>query len=55
MKTNEVTDRQGFQSDDDKQKYVDNDKGSNLAEDAKTIEDELLRVKDGYYFGRFRV
>ena len=50
MKTNEVTDRQGFQSDDDKQKYVDNDKGSNLAEDAKTIEDELLHVKDGYYF-----
>ena len=50
MKTNEVTDRQGFQSDDDKQKYVDNDKGRNRAEDARTIEGELLRVKDGNYF-----
>ena len=50
MKTNEVTDRQGFQSDDDKQKHVDNDKGSNRAEDAKRIEGELLRVRDGNYF-----
>ena len=54
MKTNEVTDRQGFQSDDDKQKHVDNDKGSNRAEDANTIEGELLRVRDGNYFVKMK-
>ena len=50
MKTDSVTDRQGFQSDDDKQKNVDNEKGSNRAESAKTIKGELFRVEDGNYF-----
>ena len=48
MKTDAVTDRQGFQSDDDKQM---NDKmRSNRAEGAKTIKGELFRVEDGNYF-----
>ena len=50
MKTDSQTDRQGFQSDDDKQKNVDDKKGSNRAEDAKTITGELFRVEDGNYF-----
>jgi len=50
MKTDSVTDRQGFQSDDDKQKNVDNEKGSNSTEGAKTIKGELFRVEDGNYF-----
>jgi uncharacterized membrane protein YcgQ (UPF0703/DUF1980 family) len=50
MKTDSVTDRQGFQSDDDKQKNVDDKKGSNSAKDAKTIKGELSRVEDGNYF-----
>ena len=50
MKTDSVTDRQGYQSDDDKQKNVNNEKGSNRAEGAKTIEGELFRVEDGNYF-----
>jgi uncharacterized membrane protein YcgQ (UPF0703/DUF1980 family) len=50
MKTDSVSDRQGFQSDDDKQKNVDDEKGSNHAKDAKTIKGELSRVKDGNYF-----
>ena len=50
MKTNEVTDRQGFQSDDDKQKSVNDEKGSNRTEGAKTIKGELFRVEDGNYF-----
>jgi hypothetical protein len=50
MKTDSQTDRQGFQSDDDKQKNVDDKKGSNRAEDATTITGELVRVKDGNYF-----
>ena len=50
MKTDSVTDRQGYQSDDDKQKNVTNEKGSNRAEGAKTIEGELFRVEDGNYF-----
>ena len=37
MKTDSMTDRQGFQSDDDKQKNVDNEKGSNSAKGAMTI------------------
>ena len=48
MKTDSVSDRQGFQSDDDKQKNVDNEKGSNSG--AKTIKGELSRVEDGNYF-----
>ena len=48
MKTDAQSDRQGFQSDDDKQK---NDKiGSISAKGAKTIKGELFRVEDGNYF-----
>jgi hypothetical protein len=50
MKTDSVSDRQGFQSDDDKLKNVDDEKGSNHAKDAKTIKGELSRVEDGNYF-----
>ena len=50
MKTDSVSDRQGFQSDDDKQKNVDNEKGSNSAKDARTIKGELSRVEEGNYF-----
>jgi hypothetical protein len=50
MKTDSVTDRQGFQSDDDKQKNVDNEKGSDSAKDVKTVKGELFRVEDGNYF-----
>ncbi|HSL06298.1 MAG TPA: hypothetical protein VK901_22515 [Nitrospiraceae bacterium] len=50
MKTDSQTDRQGFQSDDDKQKNVDDKKGSTRAEGAKTIAGELFRVEDGNYF-----
>ena len=50
MKTDSVSDRQGFQSDDDKQKNVDDEKGSNHVKDAKTIKGELSRVEDGNYF-----
>jgi hypothetical protein len=48
MKTDSVTDQQGFQSDDDKQKNV--EKGSDSAKGAKTIKGELFRVEDGNYF-----
>ena len=48
MKTDAQTDRQGFQSDDDKQKSA--EMGSNRAEGAKTIKGELFRVQDGNYF-----
>src|SRR6478672_11167100 len=37
MKTDSVSDRQGFQSDDDKQTNVDDEKGSNHAKDAKEV------------------
>ena len=50
MKTDSVTDRQGFQSDDDKQKNVNDEKGSTRAASAKTIKGELSRVEDGNYF-----
>jgi hypothetical protein len=50
MKTDAQTDRQGFQSDDDKQKNVKDEKGSTRAEGAKTIMGELSRVEDGNYF-----
>jgi len=50
MKTDAVTDQQGFQSDDDKQKNVNDEKGSNRADGAKTIKGELSRVEDGNYF-----
>jgi hypothetical protein len=48
MKTDAQSDRQGFQSDDDKQK--DAERGSNRAEGAKTIKGELSRVEAGNYF-----
>jgi uncharacterized membrane protein YcgQ (UPF0703/DUF1980 family) len=50
MKTDSVTDRQGFQSDDDKQKNVNNEKERTRAAGAKTIKGELSRVEDGNYF-----
>jgi uncharacterized membrane protein YcgQ (UPF0703/DUF1980 family) len=50
MKTDAVTDRQGFQSDDDKQMNVDNEKGNSSAKGAKTIKGELFRVEDANYF-----
>ena len=50
MKTDSQSDRQGFQSDDDKQKSVNDEKGSNRADGAKTIKGELSRVEDGNYF-----
>jgi hypothetical protein len=48
MKTDSVTDRQGFQSDDDKQKNV--EMGNDSAKGAKTITGELFRIEDGNYF-----
>jgi hypothetical protein len=50
MKTDSVTDRQGFQSDDDKQKNVDNEKGSKSATGSNTIKGEISRVEEGNYF-----
>jgi len=50
MKTDSVTDQQGFQSDDDKQKNVTSEKGSKSADGAKSIKGELSRVEDGNYF-----
>jgi len=54
MKTDSVTDQQGFQSDDDTQKNVDNDKGSPRADGAKTIKGELTRVEDANYFVKMK-
>jgi Cu/Ag efflux protein CusF len=48
MKSDSQSDRQVFQSDDDKQ--MNDEMGSNRAEGAKTITGELFRVKDGNYF-----
>ena len=48
MKTDAQSDRQGFQSDDDKQ--MDDEMGSNRVKGVKTIKGELSRVKDGNYF-----
>lgn len=52
MKTDSQSDSGlGFQSDDDdRQKNVDDKKGSTRVEDAKTIQGELVRVEDGNYF-----
>jgi uncharacterized membrane protein YcgQ (UPF0703/DUF1980 family) len=50
MKSDSQSDRQVFQSDDDKQKNVNDEKGSNRADGAKTIKGELFRVEDGNYF-----
>jgi hypothetical protein len=48
MKTDAQDDRQGFQSDDDKQ--MNKKQGSSHVEGAKTIKGELFRVEDGNYF-----
>jgi hypothetical protein len=48
MKTDHVDDRQGFQSDDDKQKNV--KMQSSSAEGSKMIQGELFRVESGNYF-----
>jgi uncharacterized protein YdeI (BOF family) len=48
MKTDSQSDRQGFQSDDDKQ--TKDKMASPRVEAAKTITGELVRVKDGNYF-----
>ena len=48
MKTDSVSDRQGFQSDDDKQKNV--KMQSSSAEGSKMIQGELFRVESGNYF-----
>jgi hypothetical protein len=50
MKTDAQSDRQGFQSDDDKQKNVNDEMESNGAKGPKTIKGELFRVEDGNYF-----
>jgi len=51
MKTDSQSDSGlGFQSDDDRQKNVDDKKGSTRVGDAKTIQGELVRVKAGNYF-----
>ncbi len=47
MKTDSVSDRQGFQSDDDKQKNVDNKKKDGAGE--KMIKGELIRVENANY------
>ena len=52
MKTDRVDDRQGFQTDDDKQK---NDKmDGSSAEGGKTIKGELFRVEGGNYFVKIK-
>ncbi len=48
MKTDSQSDRQGFQSDDDKQ--TKGKMGSSRGKGAKTIQGELVRVEDGNYF-----
>ena len=48
MKTDRVDDRQGFQTDDDKQQNVKMEGSS--AEGIKTIKGELFRVEGGHYF-----
>jgi hypothetical protein len=48
MKTDSQSDRQGFQSDDDKQ--TNGKMGDSRAKVAKTIQGELVRVEDGNYF-----
>lgn len=52
MKTNEVTDRQTFQSDDDLQKH--GVRESSRAEGSEMIKGELVRVRDGNYFVKMK-
>lgn len=47
MKTDSVTDRQGYQSDDDKQKNVDSNKDGS---GSKMVKGELIRVENANYF-----
>jgi hypothetical protein len=53
MKTDSVTNRQGFQSDDDKLQNVDTGK-KGAAAATKTIQGELFRIKDGHYFVKLK-
>ena len=48
MKTDSVTDRQGFQSDDDKQKNITTRRSSAGGE--MTIQGELFRIEKGHYY-----
>lgn len=48
MKTDSVSDRQGFQSDDDRQKNVTIRRSSAGGE--RTIQGELFSVEDGHYY-----
>ena len=50
MKTDRQDDRQGFQSDDDKQKNVNEEKGNTRANDAKSVKGELFRIEAANYF-----
>lgn len=51
MKTDSQSDSGlGFQSDDDRQKNVEDKKGSTRAKGVKTIQGELVRIEDGNYF-----
>ena len=50
MKTFSVTDQEGFSSDDDKQKNVNNAEGSKRADGAKTIKGEVVRIEGDIYF-----
>ena len=50
MKTFSVTYQEGFSSDDDKPKNVNNAKGSNRADGAKTIKGTVLRVEGDNVF-----
>ena len=51
MKTDSQSDSGlGFQSDDDRQKNMNDKKGNNRTKGAKTIQGELVRVEDGNYF-----
>lgn len=49
MKTDSMTNRKGFQSDDDKLQNVDVGK-TNDPVGIKTVNGELFRIKDGHYF-----
>ena len=48
MKTDSTSDRQGYQSDDDRQKNVKSERSN--AEGSRTVKGELTRVEDANYF-----
>ena len=52
MRTDHIDDRQGYQSDDDKQQNEKMQRSS--AEGSKTIKGELFRVESGNYFVRVK-